>query len=666
MAADHPIPPSLAEPPAGAVTATASTQPETPASPPAAVTLCERLVRLRLPLLVPILALLGAAGWFAATEVLARLNFAYPADRWTTAWAAALAVALPLGLATWALGGLWIRLVAGWNGGRADFRLSRTIWGYAAGPAALAVLAVEVVWMLRYRSAYFTRPVHPETMVALDAAIAVGLLATLALAGGGTVWILSSRPVPTLLLLVALPLGVAGVGYLAVQSGMRYREVQAAARLREATAQFGRNETYGAEKNLRLAVDWSGRASRDLQRRACLHLGVLLENRGEKARAAAWYRRALELADPGSAAATATRGALLLLEQRTAEAVQCFDRALELDPDNLSAHNNLGLIYLGIKGDTAADPVRALPHNRACHRLSPCPATAYHLAYNYFRLERWAEARPLFEELWATSADDDDYRYYLGICQFRLGDQQAADRLLTAKDYRVYGQSLADAGRASEAEQVLLLALERVGLPERPLRMAVLESLAATAMLNSDPSGAQRYYRQVRDMCPSGSLDRFRIDGELHLLARQPGLALQDFSRCLELDAANLEAHTALGRILLGDEDERLADYALALTHTEKAFALEHNADTRWNLARNYYALERWAEALVLFEEYVAAYPRNADAKYYLGIICYELGDLGRAQSLLIEAVALDPELRDEEVDAILRETGNDQDQGKT
>ncbi|HQK87812.1 MAG TPA: tetratricopeptide repeat protein, partial [Acidobacteriota bacterium] len=80
----------------------------------------------------------------------------------------------------------------------------------------------------------------------------------------------------------------------------------------------------------------------------------------------------------------------------------------------------------------------------------------------------------------------------------------------------------------------------------------------------------------------------------------------------------------------------------------------------------NYYALERWAEALVLFEEYVAAYPRNADAKYYLGIICYELGDLGRAQSLLIEAVALDPELRDEEVDAILRETGNDQDQGKT
>jgi tetratricopeptide (TPR) repeat protein len=167
-------------------------------------------------------------------------------------------------------------------------------------------------------------------------------------------------------------------------------------------------------------------------------------------------------------------------------------------------------------------------------------------------------------------------------------------------------------------------------------------------------------------MCPSGSLDRFRLDGELHLLARQPGLALRDFTRCLELDAANLEAHTALGRILLGDEDARLADYELALTHTEKAFALEHNADTRWNLARNYYALERWSEALVLFEEYVAAYPQNADAKYYLGIICYELGDLGRAQSLLIEAVALDPELRDEEVDAILRETGSDREQGKT
>lgn len=666
MAADHPIPPPLEEPPAGAVTAAVATQPETPAPPPAAVPLRERPARLRLPLLIPILALIGAAGWFAATEVLARFGFAYPAGRWTTAWAAALAAALPLGLAAWALGGLWIRLVAGWNGGRADFGLSQTIWGYAAVPAALAVLAAEVVWMLRYGSAYFTRPVHPGMMLALDAVIAVGLLVTLTLAGAAAAWILSSRPVPTLLLLVALPLGAAGVGYLAVQSGMRSREVRAAARMREATAQFGRDETYGAEKSLQLAVDGSGRASRDLQRRACLQLGVLLENRGEKVRAAAWYRRALELADPGSAAATATRGDLLLLEQRTGEAVQCFDRALELDPDNLAAHNNLGLIYLGLKGDAAADPARALPHNRACHRLNPCPTTAYHLAYNYFRLERWSEACPLFEELWATSADNDDYRYYLGICKFRLGDQRAADRLLTAKDYRVYGQSLAGADRAGEAEQILLLALERVRPPERPLRMAVLESLAAAAVLNSDPTGAQRYYRQVRDMCPSGSLDRFRLDGELHLLARQPGLALRDFTRCLELDAANLEAHTALGRILLGDEDARLADYELALTHTEKAFALEHNADTRWNLARNYYALERWSEALVLFEEYVAAYPQNADAKYYLGIICYELGDLGRAQSLLIEAVALDPELRDEEVDAILRETGSDREQGKT
>jgi len=665
MAADHPIPPSLEEPPAGAVTATVPTQPETPTPPPAAAPPRERLARLRLPLLIPVLALLGAAGWFAATEVLARLGFAYPAGRWTTAWAAALAAALPLGLAAWALGGLWIRLVAGWNGGRADFGLSRTIWGYAAGPVALAVLAAEAVWMLRYGTAYFTRPVHPEVMVELDAVVAIGLLVTLALAGGGAAWILSSRPAPTLLLLVALPLGAAGVGYLAVQSGVRYREVRAAARMREATAQFGRDETYGAEKSLRLAVDESGRTSRDLQRRACLHLGVLLENRGEKARAATWYRRALELADPGSAAATATRGDLLLLEQRTAEAVECFERALALDPDNLSAHNNLGLIYLGIKGAAAADPARALPHNRACHRLSPCPATAYHLAYNYFRLERWAEALPLFEELWATSADDDTYRYYLGICQFRLGDQQAADRLLNAKDYRAYGQSLADADRADEAEQILLLALERARPPERPLRMAVLESLAA-AVQKTDPSGAQRYYLQVRDMCPPGSLDRFRIDGEMHLLARQPGLAMRDFARCLELDPDSFPAHNHLGALLLGDFDETLADYDQALVHNTRAFALNRCADTRWNLARNYYALERWPEALVLFEEYVAAHPQDAVATYYLGIICYELGDLGRAQSLLIEAVALDPELRDEEVDAILRETGSDREQGKT
>jgi tetratricopeptide (TPR) repeat protein len=666
MAEDHPVPPPPEEPPAGAVAADVPPQADAPAAPPVAAPPGDRLVRIRLPLLIPILALLGAAVWFASTEVLARLGFAYPAGRWVTAWAAALAAGLPLGLAVWVLGGLWIRLVAGWNGGRADFRLSRSLWGYAAGPAALAVLAAEAVWMLRYGAAYFTQPVHPEVMVALDAVVAIGLLVTLTLAAGGAAWILSSRPAPTLLLLVVLPLGGAGVGYLAVQSGMRHREVRAAARMQEATAQFGRDETYGAEKSLRLAVDGSGRASRDLQRRACLQLGVLLENRGEKTRAAAWYRRALELADPGGAAAAATRGDLLLLTHRTGEAIQCFRRALELDPDNLAAHNNLGLIYLGLKGDAVADPGRALPHNRACHRLGPCPATAYHLAYNYFRLERWAEARSLFEELWATSADHDDYRYYLGICQFRLGDQRAADRLLTAKDYRIYGQSLTDADRADEAEQILLLALERARPSERPLRMAVLESLAAAAVLKSNPAGAQRYYRQVRDMCPPGSLDRFRIDGELHLLARQPGLALQDFQRCLELDPDSFPAHNHLGALLLGDFDETLADYDRALVHNTRAFALNRCADTGWNLGRNYYALERWPEALALLEEYATAHPRDAEAKYYLGLTCYELGEVKRAQSLLLEAVALDPELRDEYVDEVLLETGAGRDQGKT
>ena len=50
------------------------------------------------------------------------------------------------------------------------------------------------------------------------------------------------------------------------------------------------------------------------------------------------FDRAVEL-DPGNARAHSGKGDVLHALGREAEALECFDRAVELDPDNARAHS---------------------------------------------------------------------------------------------------------------------------------------------------------------------------------------------------------------------------------------------------------------------------------------------------------------------------------------
>ncbi len=608
----------------------------------------------------------GAAWVLDKLDLAAAAGTAYPFTRWAAHWALAAVLGAAAGLAVYWAGGAWYHLRVRLPGGRDAFRLSRRLNLFTGLPVALAVLCGALALALVCGDAYFTDPVPAAWRRGVEA------LAGLAIVGSCILGLrmarrrLGVRPVQGLLLFVVLPLAFYALVYAGIRGSAALRNHLGTEQIEVAVDREAAGDSYGAEKALREALARFTHDARAEKRRAYNTLGVVLENRGEDARALDCYRRALILFDSGEADHHACFGNILLIEHKTGEAVHAFRRALELDPDNRMAHNNLGLIFIGLEGNHPVDGAAALPHNDFMYRRNRSPVTTRHLALNYFILERYADARPLYEELHRQKPNDDECRYFLGMCLFMTGADEAAGRLLGAADFLRRADVLAAAGKDDEADRFYLHALRRASPEDRTIRLQAQLGRAGVAETRGDLAAARTGYRLALALCPAQSADRYRVEGRLNLAEGRPRRAVAAYARCLELDAGNLEAHTALGRILLGDEDERLADYELALTHTEKAFALERNDDTRWNLGRNYYALERWPEALALFEEYVAAHPQDADAKYYLGIICYELGDLGRAQSLLIEAIALDPELRDEDVDEILRETGSGREQGKT
>jgi len=66
---------------------------------------------------------------------------------------------------------------------------------------------------------------------------------------------------------------------------------------------------------------------------ACYNKGLSLANSGRYAEAIGCYDKALEI-DPQFAKAWVNKGATLILLKRHQEALQCFDKALAIDPKN--------------------------------------------------------------------------------------------------------------------------------------------------------------------------------------------------------------------------------------------------------------------------------------------------------------------------------------------
>ena len=217
-------------------------------------------------------------------------------------------------------------------------------------------------------------------------------------------------------------------------------------------------------------------------------------------------------------------------------------------------------------------------------------------------------------------------------------------------------------GNYERAEELMLQALKYMSKDDREDIMIMYENLAMVHQYQDDTEAAVGCYEDMLALCDSNSFEYHSVMGKMKIVEDSIRLAIAHFERSLQLEPRNGDVHSQLGTIYLGMVAEEIENFERALIHNERAYALEPHAGNAENLAISYFSLNRFSDAQPLFESLAELLPEYASPKYYLGLIHYAEGDLKKAVELLEEAVLLDPDLFNEDVEKIFREAAGQTD----
>lgn len=160
-------------------------------------------------------------------------------------------------------------------------------------------------------------------------------------------------------------------------------------------------------------------------------------------------------------------GLTYLNEDKFQMAFVQFQRALQIDPDNIKALNSLGLVYYQLEDyDNAKDLfIKAV-------YLDPGFSDAYtNLGITYMKTAQWREAMDSFKKALSNPLYQNPERafYNRGVCYYRTGQYELAanefkDAIRRAPSYTMpyYGLALAynKAGKYGDASAVVARAIE--------------------------------------------------------------------------------------------------------------------------------------------------------------------------------------------------------------
>ena len=149
---------------------------------------------------------------------------------------------------------------------------------------------------------------------------------------------------------------------------------------------------------------------------------------------------------PSDARANAIVGTLEQARGDNDKATAAYKRALQIEPDQAVAANNLAYIMLESGGNVDV----ALSYAQTAHRSMPNSAsTADTLAWAYYYKGTYESARDLLEDALKTSPEDPSIHYHLGMTYAKLSDKDdAATHLKKAAALAPNSQTAKDAEKA--------------------------------------------------------------------------------------------------------------------------------------------------------------------------------------------------------------------------
>jgi len=138
----------------------------------------------------------------------------------------------------------------------------------------------------------------------------------------------------------------------------------------------------------------------------------------------------MELTDPAKRAQRALTSADEHLRRgEYGKAITFYESTLDNDPNEVRAHNQLGLIYLGEYGDKYKDAQKALTHNRRAYQLVPDdPSYVHNLAQSFYINSELDSALVYYSKLNLLRPHDARTLFFLGMLEWEINADLARSR----------------------------------------------------------------------------------------------------------------------------------------------------------------------------------------------------------------------------------------------
>lgn len=384
----------------------------------------------RPPFLVLMIWFLGMASIINRMEFRYMLSSKYQMDNWVSTWLLILFGGILSGYLGYWVAGSWYHLRVLMSGGLRNFKTSRYLNLYTGLPLYAVSILYEVFDTIVYGDKYFTEPTSWDLDLMWSGLSVVGMIYSISLSYRGVRLLQETKRIRSIILFIILPAlfyalvfgGFFFKTYSEYSKGLNYND--------QALEAMVAGNYERAEELLRHALKYMTKDEKEDILTIYENLALAHEYQEETEEAMECYEEILSLVETNGSQYHSVMGKIMILKDSIHVAIAHFDRALQLDTDNFDAHNQLGLIYLGMVDEEIENFERALIHNERAYSLLASPATMENLAMNYFFLERYSDALPLFQAVDEMVRDRAVVKYFLGLIHYVNGDLNRAADLL--------------------------------------------------------------------------------------------------------------------------------------------------------------------------------------------------------------------------------------------
>ncbi len=322
-------------------------------------------------------------------------------------------------------------------------------------------------------------------------------------------------------------------------------------------------------------------------------------------------------------------GNIFLRQGKYEQAKDAFLEILNsIDPDNLDAHLNLGIVYFKLR-----DLQKAEQHFLKVIEGQPDNSTAYaHLGSIYSELGRHQEAISMFEKAIEYDPDNAFVYYSLARTYSKLGRyHESIPYYLKAVElnpldsyaHNNLGLAYLECGKIESAIKHFLKAADL-----DPNDSLLYYNLAKAYSYVDNLNLAQRYIERAIELDPK--LEYYLFYSDVLQKRRRYKESLQALSKALEIKNDSDEVYFKIAKIY-----SDLKKYDLAVKYITHAIKLNENPEYYIELASVYAMQGELQEALKSLKTALSFSPDNYRALRQLAILYIQTGELEKAQHCL-------------------------------